>query len=633
MQQTPSDQSTCIRNQVSRVKFISLVTMFTCLLLGSVFCVYFFKYVRAIEIQTTAINSTSNYARLINLTTYRTDSDDKSSDRTHQSVKRIQSTIDNAAMQFTNNAANNLTIKLYNPQKPLLKKSTGEVHLDPYEKKAWLAIKTTPSLPYIKLEVINKQLSVRFTQAYQVESDCTSCHKNSYFKQATSQPERSIIAALEIIKPIQEQINQNNQLLVIVLAIYWLSIISLYSIYRYLLNYFQDCQGHLETQYKLLLSSIADLKLTNNKLLNQARQDELLIARNNQDKQHLINIDNEKSIFLAYLSHEIKQPLGLILDASTAVLSCTQKENQIKELGQSINLNASHLLELTSNLLNFSVSELQQAKIKTNNFNLVFECKKLFNSLKIRAQQKSLLFEFHNLTAKEQIFVNADLSKLRQILFNLLSNALKFTNHGSVTFTLSSSEESIFMFSIRDTGIGIKADQLQQLLTPHNFFNQTDPIEQTMKQKISLGLGLSVVKQNLALMRSHLHLDSTQNDGSVFSFKLCLPEQLSIVGSRSVIYSPPLSSSNTKLQPFTKTAHIESTKSPNQTQSFSLPSEISQLIIEQSELYLVLEVEQLIEKLFDKYPDNHVYIRQLQHFVSNYDLDGLTSFLKGDLNE
>ena len=93
MQQSSSDQSTSICSQLSRARFISLVTMLACLLLGSAFCIYFFKHVRAIEIQNTAINSISNYSKLIKSTTDFIDIDEKSSDRIISPLKNTATKI------------------------------------------------------------------------------------------------------------------------------------------------------------------------------------------------------------------------------------------------------------------------------------------------------------------------------------------------------------------------------------------------------------------------------------------------------------------------------------------------------------------------------------------------------------
>jgi signal transduction histidine kinase/CheY-like chemotaxis protein/HPt (histidine-containing phosphotransfer) domain-containing protein len=280
---------------------------------------------------------------------------------------------------------------------------------------------------------------------------------------------------------------------------------------------------------ELLLHGIANIMLQTK--LNQK------VNALHIDKEMVINL---KSQFLANMSHEIRTPLSGVYNAmyllGSTELSVEQKE--YLELGQSSIDALSHIVE---DLLDISKIETGKMEVYQDTFNLEDELVRMIKSLKSFADEKGieLFFNYDYQLINELV---GDIQKIRQILLNLLNNAIKFTQTGSVTLEVKGiNHQSQFAieFSIVDTGIGMDEEHLKHIF---DAFYQIDSSE-TKKQK-GTGLGLSICYQLTELLKGELQIRSKLNQGSIFSLTLPFKKGKSIeyplMSSLSALLIDPL---------------------------------------------------------------------------------------------
>ncbi|PJZ85804.1 PAS domain S-box protein [Leptospira harrisiae] len=227
-----------------------------------------------------------------------------------------------------------------------------------------------------------------------------------------------------------------------------------------------------------------------------------------------------KSEFLANMSHEIRTPLNGIIGYSD-LLAETLENSSYNEYAQIVKQSANALLNIVNDILDFSKAEagkLQLAEEPNNVKKMVLEAIKIVN---IQAMMKGLDIKFH---IDENIPTNLmfDSNRLRQVILNLLGNAIKFTENGFVECNVKRLEETNsdlvkLRISVKDTGIGIAEDSQEKIF---DSFTQED--FSTTRKFGGTGLGLAICKQLLSLMKSDLKLKSELNHGSEFYFDIQL---------------------------------------------------------------------------------------------------------------
>ena len=224
-----------------------------------------------------------------------------------------------------------------------------------------------------------------------------------------------------------------------------------------------------------------------------------------------------KSRFLAMISHELRTPLNSILGLS-ALLSRQVvgplNPKQIEYLNY-INGSGEHLLAIISDILDLSKVEAGQEHLRLTEVLLPGLCQSCLAMVQPRATEKGVVLS--HLVAPDALTCLADERRLRQMLLNLLSNALKFTPQGQVTLTVQR-RDGLIEFRVEDTGIGIPADRLEQIFQP---FTQLD--HDLNRQYDGAGLGLALTQQLAQLHGGYLRVESAVGQGSCFF--LYLPRQ------------------------------------------------------------------------------------------------------------
>jgi signal transduction histidine kinase/DNA-binding response OmpR family regulator len=241
-------------------------------------------------------------------------------------------------------------------------------------------------------------------------------------------------------------------------------------------------------------------------------------------KQATVRADDAnqaKSEFLANMSHELRTPLNGILGYAQIL----QRSESLSDRGSKgvsvIYQCGSHLLTLINDVLDLSKIEARKMELHGSDFHFPSFLEGIAEICRIRADQKGIEFIYEPTALP--MGINADEKRLRQVLINLLGNAIKFTDKGSVTFlieTTPTETSGMFTarFSIKDTGVGMAADQLDQIFLP---FEQ---VGSTKKQSEGTGLGLSISQKIIELMDSRLEVQSQLGQGSTFGFEVALTE-------------------------------------------------------------------------------------------------------------
>lgn len=313
---------------------------------------------------------------------------------------------------------------------------------------------------------------------------------------------------------------------IIVIAI----VILLRMIYRELINpvkYYGESLLNLKFKdnFKLIPKGSKELKALADNFNNvyYSLQDELVKRKAAEQrmkaaKNDAIKANKAKSEFLANMSHEIRTPLNAIIGYQYLIFNNTDLTVKQKEYIDKIGVSAKNLLGIINNILDFSKIEARKITFELSTFDINDIINELSSMLHFEIKRKNIKFNFY-ISEDVPRYLKGDQVRIKQILLNLFSNAVKFTDRGQINISLELIEKNyktaVVQFRVSDTGIGIEKEKMRDLFEP---FIQADP--STTRKYGGTGLGLTISKKLVELMNGKIDVESQFGKGTTFIFNI-----------------------------------------------------------------------------------------------------------------
>jgi signal transduction histidine kinase len=246
-------------------------------------------------------------------------------------------------------------------------------------------------------------------------------------------------------------------------------------------------------------------------------QDELQIELLKQEKEKAENLAKLKAEFLNQVSHELRTPLAVIIGYIECITDGLYGEIEPKhqEILQVVAKQSTHLKNMIDQILIYSRLEAGKQPVRVEELNLGKVLSDLRDTFEFLCRQKGLrlVWEIH----RETILVRSDAVRLKEVISNLLQNAVKYTDAGSVTVRTGKRSSNSFMIEVEDTGMGISENHLASIFEPFMQVHKTS----TENSRGGIGLGLSIVKKHLEQIGGTISVQSELGKGS--TFRIVLP--------------------------------------------------------------------------------------------------------------
>ncbi len=292
---------------------------------------------------------------------------------------------------------------------------------------------------------------------------------------------------------------------------------------------YSDEIGRLIDGFNTMLSEIQQrdtvLQSTNGELKTRTQELEQEVFQRKQTQEELLNAkhaaeeaNRAKSTFLANMSHELRTPLNAIIGYSEMLEEETRDSGKIENVQdlKKIQSAGKHLLSLINDVLDLSKIEAGKMGLHLETFDVSQVIEEMVTTLQPAAAKNANSIHVH--LAENLSVMKADITKVRQILFNLLSNACKFTDHGTISVDVDQikvEDRDWIQFRVSDTGIGISAKQKE------NLFQEFAQADASIARKYGgTGLGLAITHRFVQLMKGRINVESEPGQGAIFTVQL-----------------------------------------------------------------------------------------------------------------
>jgi len=278
----------------------------------------------------------------------------------------------------------------------------------------------------------------------------------------------------------------------------------------------------------------AELIIANRELAFQNEEKEKRATELIKAREKAVESDNLKSAFLNNLSHEIRTPMNQILGFAGFLKDPELTEGQRDEYIDIINNQSHQLLHIITDIVEISRISAGQVDLKLNTFNLGEMMEELLASFKLKAEHRNLQLSLHKNISDADSTIQGDPVKLKQIFSNLIENAIKYTDIGSIDIEYSRAGDRLII-AVRDTGIGIEEQEKQVI------FDNFRQIEITTARKYGgLGLGLSISNAYIRMMSGMIRVESKPGEGSTFFVEIPYVPAVRVTESDIRVFKPPV---------------------------------------------------------------------------------------------
>ena len=244
-------------------------------------------------------------------------------------------------------------------------------------------------------------------------------------------------------------------------------------------------------------------------IIKQAKESELMNKQLKEERDKAVKAEKARNYFFSSVSHDIRTPLNSIIGFSEMLQLGIDDPGERERALDAIVTSGQTLLELINDVLDLSKLESGKMELHPVPTDIATLVTKVANSFEVATSRSSLMLYTE---VEKMPFLKLDPQRIRQILFNLIGNAVKFTTRGSITIR-SSYNNGNFLLSVTDTGCGISPENIGKLMSPYVQLQEHDSTQGT-------GLGLAICKQLAIQMKGTLELESTVGEGSTFTLRI-----------------------------------------------------------------------------------------------------------------